>query len=132
MFRLYDSSFWVEYRKGVISSRTDQLDHDLAFNKVCICPVIIQEVLQGVRLDRDFIQLEIDFKRLRVLEWNAIDAAITAASLHRKLRQKGVTIRKPNDCLIAAYALRYDIELWHNDRDFDQIAAHTNLKVWKG
>ncbi|TAG59706.1 MAG: hypothetical protein EAZ26_14390 [Runella slithyformis] len=58
-------------------------------------------------------------------------AAINAAQLYRGLRKKGVTIRKPNDCLIAYYALHFNIELCHNDVDFDLIAAHNNLKIWQ-
>ena len=72
------------------------------------------------------------FEDLIVLKWNATEAAISAATLYRKLRQKGVTIRKPNDCLIAAFALHFDVELCHNDRDFDAIAARTKLKTWQG
>ena len=76
--------------------------------------------------------MKTSFADLAVLKWDATVAAISAASLYRQLRQKDVTIRKPNDCLIAAFALHFDVELCHNDRDFDQIAAHTNLKIWQG
>lgn len=132
MFRLYDSSVWIDFRKGISSPQTDQLDHDLLFNQVCICPIIIQEVLQGVRLDREFRQLKVDFLRLDVLAWDATEAAVSSAELYRFLRQRGTTIRKPNDCLIASFALHFEVELCHNDRDFDLIAAHTSLKIWKG
>jgi predicted nucleic acid-binding protein len=131
MYRLYDTSVWIEYKNGIASNRTNQLDHDLIFNQVCTCPIIIQEVLQGIRSNRDFAELEIDFRNLKLLNWDATEAAVSAAMLYRRLRQIGVTIRKPNDCLIAAYALHFDIELCHNDRDFDQIAAHSDLKIWK-
>ncbi len=92
----------------------------------------MQEVLQGIRLDNDFADLKRDFKRLNLLDWDATEAAISAAALYRQLRKRGITIRKPNDCLIAAYALHFNVELCHNDRDFDQIAEHTILKVWEG
>lgn len=63
-----------------------------------------------------------------MLQLNPIEAAIGAADLYRTLRKKGVTIRKPNDCLIAHYAIFYDIPLLHNDIDFGQIAQHTPLR----
>lgn len=132
MYRLYDASVWIEYKQGANSTRVDQLDLDLILNEVCICPVIMQEVLQGIRLDNDFADLKRDFKRLNLLDWDATEAAISAAALYRQLRKRGITIRKPNDCLIAAYALHFNVELCHNDRDFDQIAEHTILKVWEG
>jgi predicted nucleic acid-binding protein len=64
-----------------------------------------------------------------MLVMNPIEAALDAANLYRSLRQKGVTIRKANDCLIAAYAIHFSIEICHNDVDFDQIAQHSSLKT---
>ena len=131
IYRLYDTSVWIDYRKGVFSAQTDQLDQDLLDGMICICPVIIQEILQGIRIDSDFNQLKKDFQVLQILVTDPVKAAIDAAIIYRNLRKKGVTIRKSNDCLIAAYALHFDVELCHNDSDFDLIAAHTALKVWK-
>ncbi len=130
-YRLYDTSAWVDFRKNVSSALTNQLDEDLQDNLVCICPVIIQEVLQGIREDADFEALKEDFKALRILQLNPTEVSITAARLYRSLRKKGITIRKPNDCLIAAYAIHFEVELCHNDSDFDLIATHTELKIWK-
>lgn len=85
MFRLYDTSVWIEYKNGIISNRTNQLDHDLIFNQVCICPIIIQEVLQGIRSNQDFAELEIDFRSLKLLNWEGLEAAVSAAKLYRQL-----------------------------------------------
>jgi predicted nucleic acid-binding protein len=52
-----------------------------------------------------------------------------AATIYRLLRAKGVTIRKSNDCLIAAYAIEAGLPVAHLDRDFDRIARHTDLAV---
>ena len=130
-YRLYYTSAWVDFRKNVASALTNQLDEDLQDNLVCVCPVIIQEVLQGIREDADFEALKEDFKALRILQLEATEVAVAAARLYRALRKKGVTIRKPNDCLIAAYAIHFNVELCHNDVDFDHIAAYTDLKIWK-
>ncbi|MEI7582257.1 PIN domain-containing protein [Runella sp.] len=130
-YRLYDTSAWVDFRKNVASALTNQLDEDLQDNLVCVCPVIIQEVLQGIREDADFEALKEDFKALRILQLEATEVAVAAARLYRALRKKGVTIRKPNDYLIAAYAIHFNVELCHNDVDFDHIAAYTDLKIWK-
>lgn len=64
-----------------------------------------------------------------MLQLDPVEAAVGAADLYRSLRKKGVTIRKPNDCLIAYYALFYDVSVLHNDVDFEQIAQHTQLRV---
>jgi len=56
-------------------------------------------------------------------------AFLRAAELYRSLRRRGVTIRKPVDCMIASVAIEHDIALLHNDRDFDPIETYCGLKV---
>ncbi|GHV96211.1 hypothetical protein AGMMS50293_25310 [Spirochaetia bacterium] len=48
---------------------------------------------------------------------------------YRMLRKKGITIRKQNDCLIASYAIRNNIQVLHKDQDFELIAKETKLKI---
>jgi predicted nucleic acid-binding protein len=52
-----------------------------------------------------------------------------AADICRSLRKKGVTVRKPVDCMIASVAIEQDIPLLHNDRDFDPVEKHCGLEV---
>jgi len=63
-----------------------------------------------------------------------VDTIMTVADhaidLYRSLRKKGITIRKPYDCLIASYAILEDIYLLHNDSDFTQMVNNSKLKVW--
>ncbi|MDR0909492.1 MAG: hypothetical protein LBM77_06965 [Spirochaetaceae bacterium] len=54
---------------------------------------------------------------------------VKSAEIFRSLRTKGITIRKPNDCLIAAYCILNDLALLHHDRDFDPIEKHFGLQV---
>lgn len=56
---------------------------------------------------------------------------IQSANIARSLRKKGITLRKPIDCMIAAVAIENDIPLLHNDRDFEYIEKLFNLKVVK-
>ena len=55
--------------------------------------------------------------------------AFEAANLYRDLRKKGITIRKPNDCLIAIYAIKNEISILHDDKDFTNIAAFSGLQT---
>jgi predicted nucleic acid-binding protein len=52
-----------------------------------------------------------------------------AAGLYRRCRVGGETVRKLEDCLIAAVALRHDATLLHHDHDFEVIARHAPLRV---
>lgn len=41
--------------------------------------------------------------------------------------KKGITIRKPVDCIIASVAIENKIPLLHNDRDFNEIYRYSKL-----
>ena len=130
-YRLFDTSVWIDFRNGIKSPQTDLLTESLKVNKVCYCPVILQEFLQGIKIDRDFNQYEEDFNGLHSLVLDPYLVARSAAEIYRSIRKRGITIRKPNDCLIAFYAIHFDIELCHNDIDFEHMAQNTSLKIWK-
>lgn len=131
MYRLFDTSVWINFRNGVQSPETDLLDQSLLLDEVCYCPTILQELLQGIKQDSDFIKTVDAFKGLTPLALDPYLVSLEAASLYRSLRKKGLTIRKPNDCLIAYYAIHFDLELCHNDSDFNIIASGSPLKIWK-
>jgi predicted nucleic acid-binding protein len=57
-------------------------------------------------------------------------AADYAVDLYRNLRKKGITIRKPYDCLIASYAILEDVFLLHNDFDFRQMENNCKIKIY--
>ena len=119
---LFDTSVWIDFFSGTDSLETQRLTRYLEEDMpVFICPVIIQEVLQGVKNDRDYLKVKESFLALEILVEEPVEAAVSAADIYRALRKKGITIRKSNDCLIAWYALKNSLEIIHRDRDFDLI-----------
>ena len=126
---LVDTTVWVDFFAGRNLPQVGTLqalienDEDL-----CLCGVILAEVLQGIRSDKDFARTKEYFGDLIFLPMDQATFQ-RAAEIYRTLRKKGVTIRKPVDCMIASVAIEYDIPLLHNDRDFDHIAGHCRLKV---
>jgi predicted nucleic acid-binding protein len=54
---------------------------------------------------------------------------LQAADLYRLARKAGLTIRSSADCLIAACAMRSDLEVLHQDRDYTQIARVSALRA---
>lgn len=54
---------------------------------------------------------------------------LEVADLYRSARRSGITIRSSVDCLIAACALRHDLPVLHNDRDYGLLAKISPLKV---
>ena len=54
---------------------------------------------------------------------NGHETARHAALLYARCRWRSITIRSPNDCLIAACAIEAEQPLLHADRDFERIAS---------
>ena len=126
---LVDTSVWINFFKAKESDSSLFLKNNLGSIIIATCPVIMQEVLQGVLSDKEFKVVEYYFNTLTKLTDNAYELAIDAAKLYRKARKNGFTIRKPNDCLIASYAIKNNVKLLHDDQDFYFIAMNSNLKV---
>jgi len=126
---LVDSSVWINFLKDNVTLESSFLEKNLDQFEIFTCPIIIQEVLQGINSDQEFYQIKSYFDNLTRLDDDPYDIALKAASLYRKLRKAGKTIRKANDCLIAIYSIENSIPLLHNDRDFDFIAKDCSLQV---
>jgi len=126
---LVDTSVWVNFFKGNPTSASLHLKEILSNTLIATCPTIVQEVLQGIKHDKDFAKTINLFDEMLQLKEDQYQLSIDAARIYRQLRNKGITIRKPNDCLIAAYAIKNKVALLHDDRDFDFIASKTSLEV---
>lgn len=125
-----DTTVWVDWFKGVISPQTNRVALYLTQNyPIWIAPVILQEILQGVRDDKQYELIKSSLLALNQFQLESFIMAVGAADLYRTLRKKGTTIRKANDCLIAHYALVANMVLLHNDSDFDLIASNTPLNA---
>ncbi|WP_423149112.1 type II toxin-antitoxin system VapC family toxin [Rubrolithibacter danxiaensis] len=127
---LIDTSVWINFFKGIETPASLFLKNNLANIMIATCPVIMQEVLQGIEKDEEFTKISSYFSDFLLLPPNeSYTLAKEAAQLYRNLRKKGLTVRKPNDCLIACYAMRNDISLLQDDRDFLKISGSSLLKV---
>jgi len=126
---LIDTSVWINYFKATETAASLFLKNNTGNIIIATCPVIMQEVLQGIVHEKEFKAIHSYLKKLLPLINNQYELAHDAAVLYRSLRSKGVTVRKSNDCLIAAYAIKNGITILHDDRDFDLIAKHSSLKI---
>lgn len=117
-----DTSVWINFFKGVESAEVSILSRYIELDEpIYLCPVIIQEILQGIQNDKQYKEIKEYLLAFNILNDDGIETAVSAAGLYRSLRKKGVTIRKSNDCVIAHYAIRYSLKVLHQDRDFDLI-----------
>ena len=130
-----DSSVWIDFFNQKSSSQIEiiksQLPNYSEYSPFVILPIILQEILQGIEDDRQHTLVGNVLSGLERLEINQFLYAEKAADLYRYLRKKGVTVRKANDCLLAAVCIDYQFDILHNDKDFDNIAKYTSLKIYK-
>ena len=126
---LADSSVWIDYFNGRASPETDLLDKLLGRQLVLAGDLILAEVLQGFRREKDYrIALEL-FEAIEVRILGGRDIALQAARNFRALRAKGITPRKTMDMIVGTYCIAHGIALLHADRDFDALEAELGLKV---
>jgi predicted nucleic acid-binding protein len=126
---LVDTTVWIDFfadrNEPHVAALQELIENE---EDLCLCGIILAEVLQGIRSDADFVETKDYFDDLIFLPMRQT-TFVQAAEVYRSLRKRGVTIRKPVDCMIASVAIEYDIRLLHNDRDFDYIAKHSKLRV---
>lgn len=126
---LVDSSVWIDYFRGIPTSETDQLDALLGIEPLLTGDLILAEVLQGFRSERDFKQARTLLESFEVIPLAGQAICLKAAENYRALRHKGVTVRKTIDTIIATCCIENSYTLLHSDRDFDVFARHLGLKV---
>ena len=123
---LVDTSVWIEAFK-----RPPALDLEalVDLEEVVTCLPVVQEVLQGFRDEKPFLIARDGMLSLPIVESPLTEPLfLEAVALYRRARQKGLTVRSSVDCVIAACALRHDLEVLHHDRDFLALSEVSPLK----
>jgi predicted nucleic acid-binding protein len=126
---LVDTSVWIDFFNGKELSHVATLESLISQEgDIAICGIILTEVLQGISNNKEHKLTQTYLQALVMLEINN-SVWLYAADIYRNLRKRGLTVRKINDCIIAATALHYDCELLHNDKDFTTIQLLYPLKT---
>lgn len=124
-----DTSVWVDFLRGTEAAHCETLSWLLEEQEVALCDRVLQEVLQGVRGDREFRRVSARLLALPCYNLGGPALAVGAARNYRRLRRLGVTPRSATDVLIATFCIEEGHELLHSDRDFDPLSRHLGLKV---
>lgn len=126
---LVDSSVWISYFNGTQTWQAETLDHLLQNNLLITGDLIVTEVLQGFRKDKDFLLAKEALEILPFFNLGGREVAIESANNYRLLRKKGITVRKTIDMIIGTFCALNKHTLLHNDRDFDNFASYIGLQV---
>lgn len=127
---LPDSTAWVEFLRGsgeplhlALRSLVDE-GEDIVTSEV-----VVMELLAGARTSGYAASVRETLLEYPVVPLRGLESFEEAARIYRVCRATGETVRKMTDCLIAVVAIRAGASLLHNDRDFDVIARHTELRI---
>lgn len=125
---LVDTSVWIDYFNGLESKETNLLDIALFNDEVAIGDLILLEILQGFRSDKDYETAKGHLMALHQFSMLSPDIAIKAAENYRILRKNGITIRKTADVIIATFCINNRIPLLFSDRDFIPFTKRLKLQ----
>lgn len=124
-----DSSVWIDYFNGDKTAQTDWLNAALGNTPIIMGDLILTEVLQGFQSDRDFRIAKNLLLRLPFMPMSGQVLALESATNYRRLRKKGVTVRKTIDVMIGTFCIYYSLPLLHDDRNFDPMVKFLGLKT---
>ena len=124
---LVDSSVWIDYFTGIDSQQADTLDKTLGVEPVAAGDLILTEVLQGFRHDRDYKKAKALFDTVTIFEMLGREMALASAENFRSLRKKGITIGKTADVIIATFCIKQRLPLLFSDKDFKPFVEHLGL-----
>ena len=126
-----DTSIWsLALRR---SKETQNPEAQILYNliqqeeHIFLIGIIIQELLQGVKIVRNFKKLKNDLDAFPLIETKR-EHYIKAAELKNHLIGKGIQ-SSTIDVLIASVCIANDCLLFTSDKDFTHIAKHSKLKL---
>ena len=126
---IVDTTVWVDYLRGTQNPETEWLEIEADRKRLGLTDLILCEVLQGVRNEQEFGQVRTELQRFELFETGGEELVIAAATNFRIIRERGKTIRKTIDCLIATFCVLNGHALLHRDRDFDSFEEILGLNV---
>jgi predicted nucleic acid-binding protein len=125
-----DSSIWIGQLRR---SRSDKIETLARIRNpatsILVGDLVLLEVLQGARNDRHAAEIERELRVFRIERMLDDGIAVKAAANYRALRDRGITVRKTIDLIIATFCVERGHSLLHDDRDFDPVAAPLGLRV---
>ena len=126
---LVDSSVWIDYFNGEDNKQTNTLNDALGVRPVAVGDLILAEVLQGFKDDKDYKTAKSLFDDLIIYDLVGKTMATKSADNFRALRKKGITVRKPVDVIIATFCIEKKLPLLFLDKDFKPFVKHLGLSA---
>jgi len=116
---LIDTCAWIDFFKSQTGDLGNQVAELIETNRAAITGVVIAELLQGVKLEKEGQRLRLLFRSIHYLPTEDNDWFI-AGQLAQQLRAKGLTLPL-TDVLIAVIAQRHTMPVLTLDKHFQHL-----------
>jgi predicted nucleic acid-binding protein len=126
---LVDSSVWIARLRGQVTPATAKLAAAVTSEPLLVGDLILLEVLRGARDEAHASRIERGLRQFALATLLDAELASCAARNYRRLRSRGVTIRKTADLIIGTFCMERGHRLLHDDRDFAPMEEHLGLMV---
>ena len=127
---LVDSSVWIDHLNDAATEAVQRLRKLIPLRPLLVGDLILCEVLQGLRTEREARLVERALRRFAIVSLLDPDLAVKAAANYRSLRTRGVTIRKTVDLIIGTFCIERGHVLLHDDRDFEPMVRFLGLRAF--
>ena len=122
-----DTSVWIDFLNGRTAPHVNALREALGRDEIIIGDLMLCEVLQVLDSEREAQQVESMLRQFDIAAMAGEAIAVGAARNFRRLRRRGITVRKTIDLLIGTWCIENRRALLHNDNDFRPMARHLGL-----
>lgn len=116
---LVDTSIWIEYFNRDKSFIADSLERLIGEDKVVVAGIILTELLQGTKNEKEFHAILENITALPFLE-SRLNTWIEAGRISFNLRRTGLTI-PTTDIIIASLAIENNCQIFSLDPHFEKI-----------
>jgi predicted nucleic acid-binding protein len=124
-----DSSVWIDFFNGIATAEVERLRTLIGQQPLLVGDVMLLEILQGVASEREARRVENALRQFDVAPMLDPDLAVQGAAYYRRLRQRGITLRKTIDLIIGTFCIAHRHTLLTSDRVFLPMAEHLGLKL---
>ena len=124
---LVDTSVWIRYFKDKSASFSARVDDILSKQEVCVPKIVIAELIQGSRSEREVSIIEDFVNAFNIIDQKE-DTWIKAGKLSFTLKRKGRTVNL-TDCYIAVTAQEHACQIFSLDEHFKDIQKALNIRL---
>jgi len=122
---LVDTSVWINYFQNKSSEASSIMDSVLTFNSVYVPKVVIAELYQGAKSQKEIRIINEFFDAFFIIDQKE-ETWIKAGMLSFNLKRKGVSVNL-TDCYIAVIAAENGCKIFTLDKHFKLIQEQNDL-----